>query len=215
MGSYHYQGIGSISGGSYETLNVEGVYSLSQELAAESLDIEGVFHAGAPVKANKFYCEGVADFHASLVTGPAKIEGVVTAKQNFRADSLLLEGVLTAEDIFVTGEASATGVIRAKSLTADSVSLIHDRKKYHGGIKQTIKSFFSGKESEDDYSRIDTLSAKKVLVSGYAIQSLSGDDVTIGSDCRITTVKAGSSLRIHKSSVVEHIEGGIVPEYFE
>lgn len=215
METHHYEGIGTISGGSYGELKIEGVYSLQHEITTETLDIEGVFHANAAVNAGSFFCEGVANFHAPLTAKTAKIEGVIHIKQDFHADNVRLDGVLNAENIFVTEEIIATGVIHAKKLTTDKASLIHDRKKYHGGIKNSIKSFFSIKNDDGEHSKIDILSAREAVLSGYCIRNLIGDNITIEKDCHIENVQAGSRLRIHKSSVVDHIEGGIVPEYFD
>lgn len=215
METHQYEGIGTISGGSYGKLKIKGVYSLRHEIIAEALDIEGVFHAGASVKTGRLFCRGVANFHASFTASEAEIEGIVHAKQDFHADCVRLNGVLNAANIVVTGDITATGVLHAKSLTADKVSLHHDREKYHGSIRNSIKSFFSAKKGNEEYSNSNTISAREVILSGYHVRSLSGDTVTIGKDCHIESVQAGSRLRIHTSSVVDHIEGGIVPEYFD
>ena len=92
MSEYTCEGLGTIPGGIYDTLRIEGVFS-----------------AGSPIKANTLICEGVINFSAEVTTDTATIEGVVNINGPLHATSLDTEGVLNVDCIVVSDSVYSDG----------------------------------------------------------------------------------------------------------
>ena len=66
MHSQTIEGVGSISGGEYERISIEGVGNSKGDITVKQLDIEGVFKSNGKIKAETIECEGVAEFSDTI-----------------------------------------------------------------------------------------------------------------------------------------------------
>ena len=110
MGEYRCEGIGSVNGGTYDRLHVEGVFT-----------------AKGPIKANQVSGEGVIKFSA-LSAETLTLEGVTKVDGLLEAGSCNSEGVLKAGAIIVSGLAEGIdgmGILpsRPSALLLDSIKL--------------------------------------------------------------------------------------------
>ncbi len=198
MSEYRCEGIGSVNGGNYDKLHVEGVFT-----------------ARGPIEANRITGEGVMNF-SSLSAESLMLEGVTNVKGTMHAESCTMEGVLKADYITVTGNFYADGVVSASILKAGSATLLFNSKKCSPKPFAKIRSFFSGKDVMDDKNaKIREIEAETLVIEDYSVQKITGKDIIIGRGCVVDTVQADTKLRIHKSAQVKNLGTSVTPEYFE
>ena len=198
MGEYRCEGIGSVNGGTYDKLYVEGVFT-----------------AKGPVKANHLSGEGVMKFSA-LSAETLTLEGVTKVNGLLEAGSCHSEGVLKAGAIMISGNLYAEGVVNTNSLQADSATLLHNSEKESLRPFAKVHSLFSGRDVQDEKNaRIRDIEANTLVMEDYSVQKIVGKDITIGRGCIVDYVQADVRLRIHKTAQVKNITGSAVPEYFE
>jgi len=171
MGEYRCEGIGSVNGGTYDKLYVEGVFT-----------------AKGPVKANHLSGEGVMKFSA-LSAETLTLEGVTKVNGLLEAGSCHSEGVLKAGAIIVSGNIYAEGVINTNSLQADSATLLHNNEKESLHPLAKVRSLFSGRDVQDEKNaRIRDIEANTLVMEDYSVQKIVGRDITIGrADCYTVT----------------------------
>ena len=197
MGEYRYEGLGNITGGSYDRLN-----------------IEGLFNCNSPLQVNRMVCEGIMNVSAPLTTENLSMEGILNVKGPLEAGSLRLDGIIKADTVLITESLEAEGAIHTETLEADSASLYYEEKKDTRNFVRSIRNFIFGKDTEVRTPIIQQLKATKLYIAGYCIGQVKGSDVTIGPDCVIDSVHADGKLRIHQSSRVKNLGSSVTPEYY-
>ena len=198
MGEYRCEGIGSLNGGSYDNLHVEGVFSAKGPITAQTITCEGVLNFYA-LNAESLTCEGVANIRGSL-----------------EADNATIEGVINAGSITVPNQLYADGVLNTAFLKAGTATLLYNSKKSTHRPFAKIRAFFSGRNvlTEKD-AKIDELEADTLVIEDYYVKNMIGRDITIGRGCVIDKVQATERLRIHTSATVKDFSDSVTPEYFE
>lgn len=198
MGEYRCEGIGSVNGGTYDKLHVEGVFT-----------------AKGPIKANQISGEGVMKFSA-LSAETLTLEGVTKVNGLLEAGDCNSEGVLKAGAIIVSGNLYSDGVVNTTMLQADSATLLHNRRKESVRPFTRVRAFFSGRDiQEEKDARIRDIEANKLVIEDYSVQKITGKDIVIGRYCVVDKVHADTKLRIHKTAQVKDFIGSVMPEYFE
>ena len=198
MGEYRCEGIGSVNGGAYDRLH-----------------IEGVFTAKGPIRANHVSGEGVMKFSA-LTAESLTLEGVTKVSGLLDAGSCNSEGVLSAGAIIVSGDLYSDGVVNTTMLKADNATLLHNRRKESTRPFARVRSFFFGRTVEDEQNaRIRDIEADTLMIEDYSVQKITGKDVIIGKGCFVDKVIATANLKIHKSAQVKDFIGSVMPVYYE
>lgn len=197
MGEYRCEGIGSVNGGTYDKLHVEGVFT-----------------AKGPIKANLVTGEGVLNF-STLSAESLTLEGVTNVKGALEAGSCNMEGVLNADHITVAGNLYADGVVNTDTLKAGSATLLFNSKKCSPRPFAKIRAFFSGRDVLDKNAKIREIEAGTLVMEDYSVKKITGQDITIGRGCMVDKVQADTRLRIHKTATIKDMGTSVVPEYFE
>ena len=198
MGEYRCEGIGSVNGGTYDKLHVEGVFT-----------------AKGPIKANSINGEGVMNFSA-LCAEDLTLEGVTKVNGLLEAGSCSAEGVLKAAAITVSGSLYSDGVVNTGYLKAGNATLRYNHKKESPRPFARFFSFISGQNApEENNAKIRKIEANTLALQDYSVQNIIGQDITIGKGCIVDKVQANRRLRIHKSAIVQALCTSVAAEYFE
>lgn len=198
MGEYHCEGIGSLNGGSYDNLHVEGVFS-----------------AKAPITAKNVSCEGVVNFYA-LSTESFTCEGVANIRGLFEAETANIEGVLNAGSITVSDTLYTDGVLNTDVLKAGSATLLYNSQKSAPRPFAKIRAFFTGKDVlNEKNARIGEIEVGTLVIEDYSVKKILGQDITIGKGCLVNMVQADTRLRIHTTATVKDLSSSVTPEYFD
>ena len=198
MGEYRCEGIGSVNGGTYDKLLVEGVFT-----------------AKGPITANYVSGEGVMNY-SGLSADDLDLEGVTNVKGALEAVNCNMEGVLNADKITVYGKLYADGAVQTALLKATCATLLYNRNRAAACPFSKIRAFFTGRDSEaEKNARIGEIEADKLVIQDYSVAQITGQDIAIGRNCIVDKVQADTRLRIHKSAVVKDFGTSVAAEYFE
>lgn len=206
MNNYSIEGIGSMNGGQFMDLRIEGVGSNKGDIKADKIVVEGVFKSTGYIETNLLDCEGVCDFYGNIRAKRITIEGVINMKDNqkMEAESLYCEGLLnTGGDLFVDS-LKAAGCLKVKGIYGDNIE-INSHGKTMNGFKKLLEKI--NLISNSCGSKITTIEATTIQLSGVSAQTVNGHEIVIGPGCEIDTVDCTGTLKIHESSKVMHIIG--------
>lgn len=200
MQDFSFEGVGRINGGEYGRITIEGVGTCSNSIKAENIDIEGVFNCSGEVEAGSLYCEGVANFKSNIRAKKISIEGVVSAKgaSKIEAEEILCNGVLNADGEISADILRADGCINAREIVGDQIRI---DSEHH--INKVVNFFKQNKSN----SKVKTIEATTIEISGVRADTVNGRDITIGPDCTIENLDCSGTLFIHADSHVKNITG--------
>ena len=191
----HMEGVCKIHGGEFGKLTVDGVGTCTDDIKAESIQINGVFKCVGAVETGLLQSDGTAEFMSNIRAKKIVIDGVATVKNNAKieAEEVVCNGVIKAGEISAD-RINADGVINAKEIVGDNIVI----QSCFG----RIANFFVRK-----ISNIELIEATTIKLCGVAAKSVNGKDISIGPHCRIDSIDCSGTLSIDKDSTVKTITG--------
>lgn len=191
------EGVGSISGGEYDSVKVEGVCNCSSSIKAKEMSIEGVFNCAGELEVGYIYCEGVANtsnIRAKRIT----VEGVLKVKGEgkLEAEEIRCDGVIKTSGEISADILNAEGCISAKEIVGDSIKIDSHNHGRHF-LPFTKKTG----------SRVSLIEATTIELSNVEADTVNGKDIVIGPYCRIENIDCSGTLSIHRDAYVRNITG--------
>lgn len=198
-----FEGVGTIQGGVYKKLEIDGVCSIEGDIKADSLSFEGVCTCYGNVEAESFECDGVLTINGNLRAGTADIDGVVTVNgDKVEADRIDCDGLLSVNGEISADVIEADGKLNAKEIVGDRIRI---KSYWRQGIAALLFKIGGKSEKGIKFSVVDLIEGTTVELRGVRAKSVNGHDVTIGKNCNIDRVDAGGELSIAPSSIVGEI----------
>lgn len=198
MQDFKMEGIGSISGGEFNIIRVEGVGNCSNKIKANDLHIEGVFNCSGEIEAENLFCEGVANFKANIRAKKMYIEGVLNEKYGTKieAEQITCEGVIKTSGEISADVLDAEGCIEADEIVGDRIKILSHWHK--SGFLNVFNRI---------HSKIRIIEATTIELSGVKAYNVNGCDIKIGPNCQIENIDCNGILSVDPSSVVRNITG--------
>ncbi|MCL1895163.1 MAG: hypothetical protein FWG03_01300 [Clostridiales bacterium] len=194
-------GVGTIMGGVYGRLRINGVCTVEGDLEAESLEIDGVCTCTGSVEAKSFDCDGVLTIEGNMRVGTADIDGVVTVKgSKIEADEIKCDGVVNVEGEISADVINANGKINAEAIVGDRIKIKSYWKTRLGRLLLLI-----GEKVNTKQSVVNLIEGTTVELRGVRAKFVNGHDVSIGRNCEIGRVDASGKLYIDPMSRVDEV----------
>ncbi|WP_312368970.1 hypothetical protein [Lachnoclostridium sp.] len=206
MKDFSIQGLGSISGGEFQRLTVEGMGTNHGDIIAEYLSIEGVFKSTGNVNAGEIQCEGVADFFGNLRCKKMIMEGAINLKADSKleAEDIVGEGCInTKADINVV-RIKMHGCVNAKSIHGDQIE-IESKVEGYSTFKKFLHKINLSESSKA--STIELIKAANIVITGVYAKEVIGHDIIIGPYCEVEKVDCTGTLKVHETAKVGTIVG--------
>lgn len=196
MQNLNIDGAGSIDGGEYGIVKIDGMATCSGALSAESVHVDGMFKCKGSLSVEHFHCDGMARIEGNVKAGKIVADGMLAIKggTKIEADEIDCDGMIK-----ISGEISADrivsdGCIDAEEITGDSI-VIHSHRHFY------IPFFWTAR------SRITLIEATTVELRGVIAASVNGKDVRIERGCRIESVDCSGTLWISPWARVKNVSG--------
>lgn len=197
MQDIHLEGTGSLPGGEYGRVDLDGVIRCKGNLKAASLEIEGVFNCDGSIETGRMLCEGVSVVSGDIRATSLDVQGVLKVKSGTRleADTIRCEGVIKIDGEVSADRIDADGIIVAREIVGDTLCIRSIPYRRFLPFLHPTKS------------RIALIEATTVELHGVVAESVNGVDVTIGRRCIIENVDCSGKLIIHPEARVRHVTG--------
>lgn len=198
MQNFKMEGIGTISGGEYDIVKIEGVGSCKGNIKANEISIEGVFDCNGDVETGLLYCEGVADFKSNIRAKKLVIEGVLSERSGgkIEAEEIVCDGAISTKGEVSADIINAEGCIEANEIVGDRIRI--NSRFTRGKILTLINRI---------QSKVKLIEATTIELRGVTAEVVNGNDITIGPKCNINTIDCSGVLFIDKTAKVNKITG--------
>lgn len=209
-------GIGTLTGGEYDRVEVDGIAKLAGDLTVGIFEVDGVIKGSGTIHAKKFECDGVATLTGDISAESIHIDGTVKLSGGkVEAESFRCDGCMTAEGEICADQVIVDGIIKAAEIYGDEVRICSKGK---GGIfpipnldidiMGIVKIKNTGnKHGSFTVSSVKTIEATTVEIKYTKAELVSGQFVTIGPGCVVKRVDCDEKLVIAETAVVEEIVG--------
>jgi hypothetical protein len=196
-----FDGILSIAGGTYEYLTIDGICNCSGNLTAKKLKINGILNCDMNLEADDFDCDGVANVKENMRAGIIDVDGYMnigrkSSSSKLEATEIRCRGVITC---LGNGEINADLIDAEGYINASEIV----------GEKVIIKSQTSilMKWLASKWSKVDTIEATTIELSGVSAKVVNGHDIMVGENCVIDKLDCSGRLLIHPTATIKEITG--------
>lgn len=202
------EGLGKISGGEYDVINIEGVGDITGDIKASQLIVEGVLKCKGTIEADEMNIEGVITLSKSVRVRELKIEGVVNQKkEKIEADHIYCEGVLNSEGEVSAERIEVEGHISAPEVYGEYIKIVNYNRLLNKDVHFNIFGFGFHNRKGKDRSSVDVMEATTIELCNVRAGSVRGNNVTIGANCVIEEVECDGNLSIDPRAKVGKVNG--------
>lgn len=226
-------GAGSMAGGDYGRVTVNGAGRCDGLLSAETIQVNGTFHCPGILKSGKLSvngtlrCDGDAKSDhlrvggrfkcsGSLAAGKVSCSGMLDVGGNVLVDELDVSGSLRIDggtklegtQIKCTGSIKTDGQISADQVRIEGIvtarEIVGDQVVIRPGPFSLSPILHMFSMA---ISKADLIEATTVELEGVTARTVNGQDVRIGPNCTIENLDCSGTLYIDPSSTVKHLTG--------
>jgi cytoskeletal protein CcmA (bactofilin family) len=196
MHNLKIDGVGTIVGGEYASVTIDGMATCDGALIAERIDIDGMFTCKGTLKADEIKCDGMAKVRGNIKAGKIDADGMisVTGGRKIEADEIDCDGMIKIDGEISADRILADGCIDAEEITGDSIVIRSHRHFFLPFLRAS-------------HSRIKLIEATTIELRGVVANSVNGKNVRIGRGCRIESVDCSGTLWISPMARVKNISG--------
>ncbi|OPY23848.1 MAG: Polymer-forming cytoskeletal [Methanobacterium sp. PtaU1.Bin242] len=208
-------GHGSVTGGKYNSVSINGSGRIDGDLECISLKINGQCTLNGNVKADSVKVNGNNSIEGNLEAEKVNVKGTTDIKGNLSADkaetygSISIDGDCNAEFLKIEGSFRIGGFLNADELELSlyGPSLANEIGGSEITVKKSGKISFLGIKSKimpDGKNKLtaDVIEGDDVYLENTTANVVRGNNVTIGSGCKIELVEYKNDLKMHEGAEV-------------
>ncbi len=204
------EGIGSIVGGEYESIEAEGLAKLKGDVKAETFTIEGFFKSKGRIEAKTLKIEGVHRAFRDIKAEEVIIDGILKLKRaSLMADRIKCDGVITCTEEINTDKFDFEGVCSIASLVGDQIKIRYarssgDKISIDGKFARLISSYF-GRKLDAEKCIVDSVECTSLTASGTKFKTVRAHSVQLSDYCEVDVLYVDGEAEIDSTCVVRKI----------
>jgi len=196
-----FDGILNIAGGEYEHLTIDGICNSSGTLKAQELDVDGVLNVDENLEVGKFDCDGLANVKGNVRADTVDVDGYMNIGRKGAPSKL------EANEIFCRGMITVLGAGEINADSIDAEGFINAAEIVGEKVKIKSQQSILMKWLANKWSKVDTIEATNIEISGVTAKVVNGHDIIVGADCVIDKLDCNGRLVIHPSATIKEITG--------
>lgn len=208
MNNEKIEGIGTIHGGDYNDIIVDGMGKLKGTVTAAKVVISGTFKAKGRLTAEEIYVDGFARIFKRIKAKKLIISGTLKLRHaDVNADTVHGDGLLTSTGAICADEIRINGYCTVKKMMGDNISIHND----FNGINKLVKRLgvltylYFGRSIHFDHSLIDQIECTTLTASGIKAKIVHAGQVELGKGCIIDKLYCEGTMTIDPSSRIRKI----------
>lgn len=208
MNNEKIEGLGTIHGGDYNDIIVDGMGKLKGKVTAKRVKVSGALRSIGSLVAEQVTIDGFGRVYKSIKIKKLTIDGVLKLRRaDLSADAVYNNGLLTSTRAINADEIRIDGYCTVKKMMGDTIVVHNDL----GGINKFVKSlrFFSilyfGRDMNLNYSLVDHIDCTFLKASGLKSKVVYAENVELGSNCRIGTLYCDGQMIIDPSCRIKKV----------
>jgi hypothetical protein len=197
------EGVGTIYGGDYEKISIEGIGKLKGDATTNITTVEGMCKLKGMIITDQFICDGIVRAFRDIKAKRVEIEGVLKLRRaSISADSIRCHGVMVCTDEVSADDIHIDGACSVARMYGDNI-VIESRETsiIDSQIPTSLLSFSSlyfGRKLSTDKSLVDVIECTHLEASGLKAKTVRAQSVKL-SNCVIDTLDCIGEMIIDDS----------------
>lgn len=193
------EGIGSVRGGEYGVISVEGVGKLKGKITAEKIKAEGMIKGKKPLKTGELSVEGAGRFFGNIRSERVKVEGLLKLRRaSLCAKSINCEGLMVCTREINADNISIDGLCSAKKLCGDIIDIKTNQEKITRikGVKlfKRLALLYFGRHISVNMTLCDTVECTSLTAKRLRAGTVRANSVHLSENCKIKRLYCDGEL---------------------
>ena len=207
------EGVGSIYGGEYDAINVEGMGKLKGNATANKVTVDGMFKSKGKLTAEEMVIDGMARVFRNMKVKKLEIDGMLKVRHaNVNADIIRCDGFISCTNEVSADEITIDGICSITKLYGDSITVHNRHDNFDSGSKGQFLKYFSflgklylGRKISTKYSLADVVECTKLDAGGLRSKIVRADSVSLTDHCCIDKLYCNGEMQIDRSCRIGEI----------
>ena len=199
MNDIRIDGKGTIAGGEYGAIKVNGFAQSEGDVRAASVDVDGTMNCRGSLTADLLDCDGAMKIEADLRVKKMMVDGMlrVTSGREIEAEELFCDGSLHIDGQISADKMVVNGLIRAREIVGDQITI-------SSSVGRLARLFIH------NGSKADLIEATTIRLSGVTAKAVNGQDIVVGPFCEIDSLDCSGTLSVDPTATSQRATGSFV-----
>lgn len=203
-------GMGSIHGGEYKNVSIDGMGKLKGNIEAEKVTVSGMFKSKGEIIADEFICDGLARVFKNIKVKKANVSGVLKLRRaKLEADNISCSGVITCNREVSGDEIYIDGACSISKIYGDNVTI----KNKTGALANSkiptkllaVTGVYLGRKVSTTHSLVDVIECTNLEASGLKAKLVKVENVKLYNNCIIDKLECTGKAIIDDSCKIGNI----------
>ena len=204
------EGMGSIHGGEYKDIFVDGMGKLKGDIKADKIAVSGMFKSNGEISANELICDGLSRVFKNVKVKKATVSGVLKIRRaKLEANNIKCDGVITCTREVCADEIYIDGVCSISKMYGDKI-IINNKL---GGLANSkiptkflmLTNIYLGRKISMSHSLVDLIECTNLEASGLKAKIVKAQNVTLHNNCIIDRLECTGQVVIDDSCKIGNI----------
>lgn len=206
-------GIGSLWGGKYGNVNVDGIGKVRGEIECDAFTVDGLLKGKGKLTVKElFSVDGIARMFRSVKAGQVKVDGILKLRRSsLTCENLNCDGITVCTRDINSDYVTVDGLISTRGIYGDSVEIKTDPDcvKNNSGAKvikagRIFSYMYFGRRVSAHRSVCDTIECTRLVADGLECKTVRANTVEL-TKCKIKTLYCTGLCHIDASCEIENI----------
>ncbi|MBM7582080.1 hypothetical protein JOD02_000937 [Caldicoprobacter guelmensis] len=212
MKSEKVEGIGSIQGGEYQTISIDGIGKLKGPVTARQITVNGMFKSKGKITADEMRIDGIARIFRDIKVKSVKIDGILKMRRaSLNADKIVCDGIMTSNREVCADEIYVDGICSVSKMYGDSIVLKNNYDKIKSmrnpipiRLRPFLKLYF-GRDISVEHSFVDVLECTNLEAEGLKAKVVRANNVKLKGNCIVDRLYCDGQIIIDDTCKVNNI----------
>ncbi len=206
-------GMGSINGGEYDKVNIDGMGKQTGNIRCDEFNVNGMFKSKGRIVTNKLCVNGMLRAYGDIKAQEVEINGFMKVRgAGVYAKKVTVDGALTCTNELSGDEVVISGICSIAMVSGESIKILGNFEKPNlpqifEAVEQ-IARLYIGRPVDSKSSIVDEIECTTLEANCLKAKRICAHDVYLGENCQVELLEYTGQCRIHETAVVKKIKGG-------
>lgn len=203
------EGIGSISGGEYNKVSIEGIGKVKGNIICQELTVQGIYKGNGSVQTEKFSCEGMARIFKNVKAQEIRIEGMLKVRgAKLEASKISCEGILTSTGEISADEIGVEGICSVAKMYGEFIKVhtinMNHKIQISKGVRALIAPYI-GRTLSQERCIIDVIECTHLEADYLEAKVIKAHTIKLGAGCKVDRIECDGLLEYDESCEIRKI----------
>lgn len=205
-------GIGSLSGGEYNEVTIDGIGKLKKPLTASKITVDGMFKSKAQITTDEIVIDGITRAFKDLKPKKYMSDGILKMRRcKLHTDTLECEGIIVCNKEINADKVEINGLCSVNAIYGDNITIksspnSSQKAKITNVVRPFSKLYF-GRNLDTDFSLVDIIECTHFEGHNIKCKVVRANSVKLTGNCEIKTLHCDGDIEAESTCIIGNVIG--------